>query len=503
MTRRQIIQSTAALGAAGTGSQLSASSGANIYTRIGVQPFINLTATYTINGGTLTLPEVKQAMDEASRHAVNIDELMEKVSERLAALLGCELGIVTSGCAAALTHTTAACVTGGDPEKISRLPNLAGLKNEVVTPRQSRHIYDHAIRMVGVRLVVVDTREEFHAALNDRTALVAVLGTGEAAGSVRLEEMVAAAHKRGIPVLVDAAAELPLRPNPYLSRGADLVAYSGGKILRGPQCAGLLLGRRDLVRAAWYCCSPHHGFGRPMKVGKEEIMGMLAAVEAWVHQRDIQAECRTWEGWLGDIAAEIRQVKGVEARILPPAGASPFPVLTVSWDPAEIPLTAGELGRRLLEGPPRIMSHAEGQGHSFVLRPASIQPGQHTQVAARLAALFREAQAAPRRTRPPAPAAMDLTGEWLVTVRFQAGQAEHRLALRADKNRLLGRHHTLWLSGELQGSVEGDRVDFASSIPCEALLLSYHFTGKLAGGGMSGDLDLGEYGKASWSARRA
>jgi seryl-tRNA(Sec) selenium transferase len=245
---------------------------------------------------------------------VNLDELMEKVGERLAKLLGCEFGIVTSGAAAALTHATSACVAGADPEKMQQLPDLTGLKNEVIVPRQSRNTYDHAIRTVGVKMIEIDKREEFHAALGKRTAMVAVLGTGEARGNIRLEEMAEAAHKIGVPVLVDGAAELPTPPNPYLSRGADLVAYSGGKIIRGPQCAGLLLGRKDLVKAAWINSAPHHSFGRAMKVGKEEIMGLLAAIEAWVGRRDLQAEYRQWESWYAHISQALTRLPGLRTR---------------------------------------------------------------------------------------------------------------------------------------------------------------------------------------------
>ena len=266
---------------------------ANIYERIGVRPVINCRGTFTIISGSQTLPEVKRAMDEASRHYVHLDELMEAVSRRLAEITRAEWGIVTAGCAAALTHATAACIAGADPEKMQRLPDLA-LKSEVVSPRPSRNIYDQAIRMLGVKIVTPDTREEFLAALRPATAMVALLGETVPRHPLPLEEMVAAAHQKGIPVLVDAAAERLTFPDVYLSRGVDLVGYSGGKCLRGPQCAGLLLGRKDLVQAAWLNSAPHHAFGRSMKVGKEEIMGMLAAVEAWV-KRDHDAEWKQWE----------------------------------------------------------------------------------------------------------------------------------------------------------------------------------------------------------------
>ncbi|HYM10378.1 MAG TPA: aminotransferase class V-fold PLP-dependent enzyme, partial [Bryobacterales bacterium] len=347
----------AALAAAAPPARPATNRTANIYTRIGVRPFINCTATYTINGGTLTLEDVKEAMDEASRYSVNIDELMEKAGERIAQLLQVEAAMVSAGAAAAATHATAGCIAGADPEKMQQLPDLTGLKSEVIMPKQSRNVYDHAIRAVGVKIIEIDTAEDFHAALSKRTAMVAVLGANEARGKIRLEEIAEAAHKMGVPVFVDGAAELPTPPNPYLKRGADLVCYSGGKIIRGPQCAGLLLGRKDLIQAAWANSSPHHSNGRALKVGKEEIMGMLAAVESWVGKRDIQAEYRMWEGWYADMTKTLTRLPGIETKVHPPAGASPFPVLSVSWDSQKYGINSGELNDLLLSGEPRVMSH--------------------------------------------------------------------------------------------------------------------------------------------------
>ena len=473
----------------------------NIYTRIGVRPFINLTATYTINGGTLTLPEVKAAVDEASRHSVNIDELLDKAGQRVAELLGSESATVTSGCAGALTHATAACVAGADPENMAQLPNLAGMKTEVIMPRQSRNEYDHAIRSVGVRIVNIDSAEEFHAALGPQTALIAVLGTAESRGKIRLEEMAQAARKAGIPVLVDAAAELPVKPNPYLSRGADLVAYSGGKILRGPQCAGLLLGRKDLIQAARANSSPHHSFGRAMKVGKEEIMGMLAAVEAWALKRDLQSEYRTWESWLSSIGEQITRVRGVRTELMPPAGASPFPVLHVEWDAERIGMTAGELGRMLLDGEPRIMSHAEGDGYSFLIRPAAMKPEHSLPVGKRLYEIFSQAPKGGAEPKLAAPL-RDLSGEWSVDLQFASGSARHTLTIKADGNNLTGTHNGRALVGKLQGSIDGDRVRFSSSMPYEGVVLRYAFIGSVEGEHMSGEVELGEYGRARWNAQR-
>lgn len=477
-----------------------ATNGREVYTRIGVRPFINLTATYTINGGALTWPEVKRAMEEASHYSVNLDELMDKVGARIAGLLGAESAIVTAGCAAALAHATAAAVAGADPEKMQQLPDLRGLKDQVIMPKQSRNQYDHALRSIGVKLIEIDAPEEFHAALADRTALVAVLGTGEAKGRIRLEQMVEAAHRRGVPVIVDAAAELPVTPNPFLARGADLVAYSGGKYLRGPQCAGLLLGRRDLVKAAWLNSSPHHAFGRSMKVGKEEIMGMLAAVELW-KKHDVEREYRMWEGWLKAIGDAVTRVPGVASKPLPPAGASPFPVLEVSWDQRLIGLTAGQIGRALLDGEPRIMSHAEGDAHSFVIRPVAMKPGDARLVAARLSEILRNAPK--EQTESVEAAAADLSGEWRVKIEFVRGSTEHTLKLAASGNAVTGQHLGRKAQGSVRGTVRGTQVRLRSSLPLEGTRLAYDFRGSVSQGRMSGEVSLGEYGAGKWSAQRA
>ena len=191
---------------------------------------------------------------------------------------------------------------------------------------------------------------------------------------------------------MDAAADYLIVPNPYIAQGADLVAYSGGKIIRGPQGAGLLVGRRDLVRAAWANSAPHHAFGRALKVTKEEIIGMLRAVEAWRTDRDLQADFRTWESWYAHISERITKVAGVRAEVQGPIRGGPFPTLNISWDPAQIGLTAGEVGRLLLDGEPRIMTQAEGEGHSFLLRPVAMKPGEYEIVARRLYEVFSSAR---------------------------------------------------------------------------------------------------------------
>ena len=356
----------------------------NIYEKIGVKPFINCQGTFTILSGSQSLPEVKKAIDEASRHYVHMDELMDKVGQRLAELTGAEFGIVTAGCAAALAHVTAACVAGADPEKMQRLPTLTGLKNEVIMPKASRNEYDHAVRMVGVKIIEVENSQQFHSAINSRTAMITLLGASEDRNGLSLEEIVESGKKHGIPVLVDAAAERPDVPNYYLKKGVDVVAYSGGKCLRGPQCSGLALGRKDLLWAAWLNSAPHHAFGRPMKVGKEEIMGLLTAVEMWVKHRDHKAEWKMWESWLETIRGEVSQVAGVETRVVQPGRSNVAPTLSIRWDSARVKISPEGLKKELSEGRPRIWVPLLSESNGISIMPYMMEPGEDKLAAGRL-----------------------------------------------------------------------------------------------------------------------
>ena len=472
-----------------------------IYSRIGYTPFINLTATYTINGGGLTLPEVKRAMDEASYYPVNLDELMEKVGARVAELLGAEAAMVTCGAASALTSGTVGAIAGTDPEKMQQIPDLTGLKNEVIIPRQSRNAYDHAFRTMGTKMVEVETVEQAERAAGGRTALIAMLGTGESKGPIKLEHLAAIGKKHSIPVIVDAAAELPVKVNPYLSRGATMVAYSGGKSLRGPQCSGLLLGSRNSIRAAWASCSPHHAFGRNMKVGKEEIMGMLAAVEIWARTYNLDADYAIWKGWYGQIQERINQIDGVKTEVKPPAGASPFPVLDLAWDPGKIGYTAGEVGKLLLNGSPRIMSHGEGEGHGFLIRPVAMREGDSKLVAKRLEEILRGAPKG-KPSKVPAAPVVNLAGNWAVDLEFSVGSTRHQFELATNGTKVSGTHAGRVGRSAIQGEMDGKQVRLRSGIRYEGTTLSYTFRGTVEGGRMSGDVDLGEYGKARFTATR-
>src|SRR5947199_3290455 len=376
--------------------------GPDIYQSIGVRPLVNARGTYTILSGSTMLPEVREAMAAASRLYVHLYELTDAVGARLAAITKAEWGLVTSGCSAALTHATAACIAGGNPDLHVRIPNLTGFaKDEVIIPKHSRNVYDAAVRAVGVRVIEVTTPAELEAALGPRTALVYILAGPEADESpLNTKVIAAAAQARKVPVLVDAAAEILTVPNVHLQNGATLVAYSGGKCLRGPQAAGLLLGRKDLVKAAWVHSAPHHGYARSMKVGKEEAIGMLMAVEMWL-KRDHDAEWKTWTSWLESVGRRVSAIGGVTTTIVQPRGLSNrMPSLRVLWDRKKIGIAGDAVVRALFDTDPRVaIFPARGDNDpaltGVTVNPDMMAPGDDRVVGDRLYAALSGAAGKP------------------------------------------------------------------------------------------------------------
>lgn len=500
------LPATAAAAAPGTTAEAHAAS-VEMYRAIGVDPLINSKGTFTIITGSQTLPEVKKAMDEASRSYVQMDELMAGVSKKLAEITGADWGIVTAGCCAALTHTTAACLAGTNPERMERLPDLTGLKSEVIIPEYSRNVYDHAIRMLGVKIIEVKTPEEMEAAFNERTALVYILAGPGDEGPLGTQAVSAVAKKHNVPVIVDAAAEILTFPNVHLGRGATAVAYSGGKCIRGPQAAGLLLGDRNLLEAAWANSAPHHAFGRSLKVGKEEIMGMLTAVEMW-KKRDHDAEWKQWQNWLDEIATSVKRVNGVTTEVDGPEGLSNrSPRLVIKWDGAQLGITGQEVAKTLLDTEPRIVlgsgsgSRPDHMASTVSITPYMMMPGNAKVVAERLYAVMSkpphfEAEPLPQG----APASVD--GQWEATITYLRGSAVHNLIIEQHGDKLVGTHQGETVSGDLSGTVAANLVRFHSSQKIQGTRLSFDFTGTMNGDAMSGDVNLGEYGPAKWTARR-
>jgi D-glucosaminate-6-phosphate ammonia-lyase len=487
--------------------------GPQIYQSIGVEPVINCRGTFTIIGGSVERPEVRAAMDSASRYFVQIDELADAVGRRLAELTGAEWGMVSAGCAAGMKHVTAACVTGGNPEKLIRIPDLTDLdKTEVVVPRTSRNSYDHAIRNVGVRMITVETLEELENALSARTAMIYLLAdSGPSSGPMALEAVAQIANPKGIPILVDAAAEVLTIPNVHLQRGATIVAYSGGKAICGPQCAGLVLGRKDILQSAWQASAPHHGPGRDNKVGREETLGMLAAVEAWV-KRDHAGEWKTWLSWLDNIAKRMTTIDGVTTTVREPTDLSnKSPSLVISWDSTKLHVTGDELAEELARTKPRIALGAGiGGGRGSGLPPAGttgvtitawqMQPGEDKIVAERLHEVLSRKRP-PRSTEMPAPAA-NISGRWDVDVEFFSSRSQHTLYIEQDGNWIQGSHKGDFSVRDMVGMVEGDKVTLRSVDRRPGNSVTFIFAGTLSAGTISGPIHLGEYLTAKFTAKR-
>jgi uncharacterized pyridoxal phosphate-dependent enzyme len=462
--------------AAASANSPALETGPTLYESIGVRPNINCRGTFTIISGSQTLPEVKKAMDEASRHYVQMDELMEAVGKRLAEITHADWGIVTAGCSAAITNATAACIAGSDPEKMQRLPNLTGLKNEVVMPRASRNVYDHATRMLGVTVVEVNSAEELEGAFNPRTAMVLIYSSPAAEkGPVNIENVCRVARTHGVPVLIDAAAETPTFPSHHLERGATMVAYGGGKCMRGPQSAGLLLGQKDLVQSAWLNSAPHHAFGRSLKVGKEEIMGMLAAVEMWA-KRDHQAEWKVWESWLAYISDRVTKIPGVTTDVLQPEDLSNHRSrLQIKWDGAALNVTGSEVVSTLMEGNPRI-TIAGGRGtrpdqmaSSVTIMPYMMMPDDH-KIAAD--ALYRVLSKPPTFSNPVVPSVepQNVGGVWQVQIDYEWGSAQHRFFVEQTAGALRGVHSSArncgfrsWAPMTIRPTASTSRTSFSTT----------------------------------------
>jgi uncharacterized pyridoxal phosphate-dependent enzyme len=519
LSRRLFVQrslmagaATSLLPAAGQAATAPASVpvGPNLFEEIGVRPLINAKGTYTIISGSLSLPEVKKAMEEAGRHYVNMDELMAAVGARLATITGADWGIVTAGCAAAIAGSTAACIAGTDPEKSQKMPYLAkgGLKNQVIIPKHSRNPYDIGARLLGVEVVEVETPEQLQAEMGPQTAMIYILSSPAAAtGPLSIANICQAAKAKNIPVFVDAAAEELTIPNIHLAAGATLVGYSGGKCMRGPQCAGLLLGNKELTQAAWFQAAPHHNVGRSMKVGKEEIMGMLTAVEMWT-RRDHQAEWNTWKQWLANIETKVKPLPSVTTEYLEPEDLSNHsPRLRIKWDGNALKITGTELAQTLDAGTPRIQfdessgTRPDHMESSLTIMPYMMMPGDDKIVAD---SIFATLSHPPKFSAPEIPQGppANVAGIWKVQMKYLRGEGWQTFLLEQQEGGVTGVHQGEIYNGNLTGKVHAEQVNFHSIMPVGGNEIHYSFTGTVNGNTMSGMVALGEYGHAEWSATR-
>jgi L-seryl-tRNA(Ser) seleniumtransferase len=384
-------------------SAKSSTPAVDYYEKLGVTPFINAAGTYTILSASTMPEEVQAAVALASRRPVHLNELLDASGTYLAKRLRCEAALVTSGAAGALVVGTAACVTLGNEQSILGIPtDMSGLKNEVIVQKSHRYDYDHALRNCGIRFVDVETLDEYEQAFTERTVMAHFFNAAE--GKISREDWVRVAHQHGVPCFNDAAADVPPISNlwNYTQMGFDLVTFSGGKGLRGPQCSGLLLGRKDLIEAAKKNNSPNSNtVGRGMKVAKEEIVGLVAAVDWFLSQDDAAMEAE-YRQRAERIAKHVSNLPTIQTQIFIPEVANHVPHLLVTYDQDRIKITGKEVKQKLREGKPRIELNPSTGGapasaglpggpNTVVVGVWMLQPGEDMVVAKRLREVLQEA----------------------------------------------------------------------------------------------------------------
>jgi uncharacterized pyridoxal phosphate-dependent enzyme len=362
---------------------------------LGVKPFINAAGTYTALTASMMPPEVQQAWNYAAKHYVHLSKLHDAVGARIAELIGAEAAMVSAGAASAMTVGTAGVLTGTDITRVRRLPDVEGMKHEVLTQKRHRFAYDHALRATGAKLVEIEGEQELEAAIGPKTAMMLFFNDASPLGGIPAEEWARLGKKHGVPTFNDCAADVPPVSNlsRYLKMGFDLVAFSGGKGMMGPQSAGLLLGRKDLIEAARLNTSPNSDtIGRGMKVNKEELLAMMVAVESYL-KRDHAADLREWNRRCDVIASAARRVPGVQSEVMIPPVANHVPHLVLRWDTTRVKIAPPEVKKQLAEGEPAIEACPLTNAEALVIGVWMMQPGETETVARRVGEILQASAA--------------------------------------------------------------------------------------------------------------
>jgi L-seryl-tRNA(Ser) seleniumtransferase len=365
----------------------------NLVKELGLRTFINAAGTYTTMTASLMADEVMEAIDLSAREFVMYDDVQDKVGEKIAEICHSESAMVTAGCWSALVLGTAGVLTGMDQKKVESLPNVENFeKNEVIVQKGHNHDYIHALTNTGIKPVEIETREQLDKAINGKTALMYFLNESSPHGKILHEEWLEVARKNNIPTIIDIAADIPPVENlwKYNDMGFDLVCVSGGKAIRGPQSAGLLLGKKDLIAAARLSAPPRGGnIGRGMKVNKEEILGMYAALDRYVKQ-DHEKEWKTWEDQVSVIEKAAKKVNGVTTQVTVPPIANHTPALSIKWDQAVVKISRKDLQEKLRHGNPSIEVMGKDD-NTINITVFMLKPGQEKIVAARVAEELKKA----------------------------------------------------------------------------------------------------------------
>ena len=356
----------------------------NILKELGIRTFINAAGTYTAMTASLMHDEVVETIKQSAKQFAMLDEVQDKVGEKIAELCHAEAATVTAGCWSALVLGTAGVLTGMDMKKVAQLPNVTGMKSEVIVQKGHNIGYVHALTNTGAIIVEIETAQELEKAINEKTAMMWFLNTYAPMGKIQHEEWVAVAKKHKIPTMIDMAADVPPVSNlwKYNELGFDLVCVSGGKAMCGPQSAGILMGRKDLIAAARLSAPPRGGnIGRGMKVNKEEIVGMYVALEKYIKQ-DHDAEWKMWESKIDSIKTAVNSVEGVTTEISVPPIANHTPLLFIKWDESKVKTSNKDLMLKLRNGSPSIEVMANGTGINITV--FMLQEGEEKIVAKRV-----------------------------------------------------------------------------------------------------------------------
>jgi uncharacterized pyridoxal phosphate-dependent enzyme len=361
----------------------------NVYEELGVTTVINGQGTMTYLGGSLMRPEVEAVMALAGKHFVSITDLEVAAGKRIAEMLKLPAGysaIVTSGAAAAMEAGLAGILTGDNPKFIQQIPDLTGMKSEVIIQKTHRNPFDHQLRNTGVKLIVIETRDELRKAVNPNTAMMHFSNFANEEGQIKVDEWVKLGKEFKVPTFIDAAADTPPVSHlwDYANMGYDLIAFSGGKAMRGPQCAGLLLGRQDLVAYALLNNSPHEDvIGRSQKVGKEEIVGMVKALELYLND-DHDAMNKEWQQRLELISAKVSTLPSVTTSYFMPDMANHVPHMEIKWDPRRIKISPKDASAELKKGSPSIVLSSGERRGSLSMNSFMLQPGEDAIIADKL-----------------------------------------------------------------------------------------------------------------------
>jgi len=367
----------------------------NPYEELGVKTVINCEGTMTMLGGSLLRPELEAVMAQAGRHFVHVPDLEVAAGKRISEMLKLPDGytaLVTSGAAAAMQSGLAGILTGGNQQFIKQIPDLTGMKSEVIIQKSHRNPFDHQLRTTGVKLIVIETRDELHQAINERTAMMHFSNFANTVGQIKVDEWVKLGKQYNIPCMNDAAADTPPVSHlwDYANMGYDLITFSGGKAMRGPQCAGLLIGRKDLVANALLNNSPHEDtIGRSQKVGKEEIIGMIKALDLYLNE-DHDALWKEWQDRLDYVSRQITRVPGVSTSFFVPEIANHVPHMAITWDATRIGLTPKAVAQLLSDSNPSIVMGGGEERPGLVMNSFMLQPGENKIVAEQLTRIFRE-----------------------------------------------------------------------------------------------------------------